>query len=166
MSLAVSGAAAFIAASVYVLAMGADDVTRGAEAIHQEISIAAPPAQVYAALTDATQFTKLTTFGMVKNAPPAKIGRAPGEPFSLFGGQIVGRIVELVPNRLIVQAWRDIGWPQGIYSLARFELKDEGSGRTTIVFDHTGFPAGRGQHLAEGWHTNYWEPMKALLERR
>jgi hypothetical protein len=50
--------------------------------------------------------------------------------------------------------------------VARFELKDDGGGRTTIVFDHTGFPPGRGQHLAEGWHKNYWEPMKALFERR
>ena len=166
MSLTVPGAAAFIAASVFLLAMGADEVTRGAEAIHQEISIAAPPAQVYATLTEPAQFTKMTTFSMVKTAPSAQIGLTPGEPFSLFGGQIVGRLLELVPNRLIVEAWRDIGWPQGVYSVARFELKDDGGGRTTIVFDHTGFPAGRGQHLAEGWHKNYWEPMKALFERR
>ena len=122
----------------------------------------APSARIYAALIDADQFTRMTAFSMVKNAPPATIGRAPGEAFSLFGGQIVGRQIELASNSLIVQAWRDIGWPKGIYSIARFELKESG-GRTTIVFDHTGFPAGRGPHLAEGWHKNYWEPMTAFL---
>src|SRR5262249_6007352 len=144
-------------------APSSDEVTRGAEAVHQEIPIAAPPARVYAALTDAAQFTKMTALGMVKNAPPASIGRAAGETFSLFGGPVVGRPVELVPGRLIVQAWREIDWPQGVYSLVRFELKGEAGGPTTIVFDHTGFPAGHGAHLAEGWHKNYWEPMKAML---
>lgn len=28
------------------------------------------------------------------------------------------------------------------------------------------FPTGLGAHLAEGWHMNYWAPMKALLEAK
>jgi Activator of Hsp90 ATPase homolog 1-like protein len=53
-------------------------------------------------------------------------------------------------------------WEPGIYSIARFELVEQGSG-TKIVFDHTGFPKGKAEHLAEGWKINYWEPLEKVL---
>jgi activator of HSP90 ATPase len=67
-----------------------------------------------------------------------------------------------VPNQRIVQAWRVNNWPAGLYSIARFELIEQGSG-AKIVFDHTGFPKGDADHLAEGWKGNYWEPLKKFL---
>ena len=93
---------------------------------------------------------------------PAEISREVGGPFSLFGGYITGRHVELVPNERIVQAWRAGAWPAGIYSIARFDLVEQGSG-TRIVFDHTGFPEGAAESLASGWKAHYWEPMQKLL---
>jgi uncharacterized protein YndB with AHSA1/START domain len=73
-----------------------------------------------------------------------------------------GRNVELIPNRLIVQAWRVGIWEPGVYSIATFSLADEGHG-AKLVLDHTGFPPGKAQHLAEGWHGNYWEPLQKYL---
>ena len=140
----------------------ASDGLGTAEVIHQEISMGAAPARVYAALTDASQFTRMTTFSMVKDAPPAVIAREAGGSFSLFGGHISGRHIELVPGKRLVQAWRAADWPEGSYSVVRFELTPAGVG-TTIVFDHAGFPNGQGAHLASGWHLNYWEPMKKHL---
>jgi hypothetical protein len=32
-----------------------------------------------------------------------------------------------------------------------------------LVLDHDGFPAGQGEHLAKGWHQNYWEPLARYL---
>jgi len=55
-----------------------------------------------------------------------------------------------IPNQRIIQAWRVVTWPEGVYSIAKFELKPHGSG-TRLVFDHTGFPEGLHDHLAEGW---------------
>ena len=139
-----------------------DGVKHDAESIHQEIAITAPPAKVYGALTDAAIFTKMTAFSMIKNAPPAKIDAVNGGAFALFDSHIVGRNIELVTNARVVQAWRPADWPAGVYSIARFELTAQGSG-TMIVFDHTGFPAGQGTHLAMGWQMNYWGPMKQVL---
>lgn len=139
-----------------------DEVSTNAEAIHQEVSFDAPPARVYQALTDATQFSALTKFSAVPNARPALIGAGPGGDFVLFDGHILGRHIELVPNRRLVQAWRTADWPEGVYSVARFELRPQ-TGKTTLVFDHTGFPVGQGKHLAAGWHLNYWEPLKKYL---
>jgi activator of HSP90 ATPase len=143
-------------------ARGTDDISHTAESIHQEVRIKATARRVYDALTDAAQFTKVTAFSTVPNAPPAQIGRAAGEAFSLFGGHIIGRQIELVPYERIVQAWRVVSWDPGIYSIARFALRDE-QDQTTIVFDHTGFPNGLAEHLAEGWQSNYWEPLRKYL---
>jgi hypothetical protein len=61
-----------------------------------------------------------------------------------------------------VQAWRVVDWNPGVYSIAKFELTEQGPG-TRIVFDHTGFPEGLAQHLASGWTSNYWEPLAKYL---
>ena len=144
-------------------AHASDEISHTAESIHQEVVVKATSKRIYEALTDSAQFTKVTTFSSVMNAAPARIGRAVGESFTLFGGHIVGRHVELVPFRRIVQAWRVVDWDSGVYSIAKFDLTDQGP-QTTIVFDHTGFPNGKADHLAEGWHLNYWKPLEKYFE--
>jgi uncharacterized protein YndB with AHSA1/START domain len=145
-----------------------EEISHTAEAIHQEPVFKASRKRVYEVLTDAKQFEKVVQMsgamkaGMPPGAKPAEIGREAGGAFSLFGGYVTGRHIELVPNERIVQAWRAGGWDLGIYSIARFALVEQGSG-TKIVFDHTGFPKGDGEHLAAGWKVNYWEPLEKLL---
>ena len=140
-------------------ALAVGQVSRTAESIHEEVVIPATSKRVYQALTDARQFTKVTTFSPVMNAAPAHIDRDVGGGFVLFGGHIIGRHVELVPFRRIVQAWRVVDWDPGIYSIVKFDLTDQGH-QTTIVFDHTGFPNGKADHLADGWRLNYWKPLE------
>jgi len=126
-------------------------ISHTAEAIHQEVIIKASRKRVYDVLTDTEQFRKLSG-GM-----DTKISREPGGAFSLFGGVITGRHIELVPGERIAQAWRS-EWAPGEYSIARFVLKEQGSG-TMIVFDHTGFPQGKAEHLASGWKEHYWDGL-------
>jgi activator of HSP90 ATPase len=120
--------------------------------IHQEIDFTASPQQLYEALMDSKQFAAFS-------GRPAEINRELGGAFSLFKGHIVGRNVELVPNERIVQAWRVVTWPEGVYSIVRFDLKPQGTG-THLVFDHIGFPEGLHDHLAAGWEENYWTLLK------
>jgi activator of HSP90 ATPase len=120
--------------------------------IHQEIDLNASPQKVYEALLDSKQFTQFS-------GRAAEINRELGGAFSLFKGHIIGRNIELVPNQRIVQGWRVVTWPEGAYSIARFELKTQGTG-THIVFDHIGFPQGLHDHLAQGWDENYWSLLK------
>jgi activator of HSP90 ATPase len=145
-----------------------EENSRTAETIHQEPVFKASRKRVYETLTDAKQFEKVVQLsaamktGMPPGAKPTEISREVGGAFSLFGGYITGRHIELVPNERIVQAWRTGGWAPGVYSIAKFELVEQGSG-TKIVFDHTGFPKGEAEHLALGWKGNYWEPLEKLL---
>jgi activator of HSP90 ATPase len=123
--------------------------------LHQEIDIKASPQRIYETLLDAKQFAAFS-------GTPAEIDAKEGGAFTMFGGQIAGRNVELVPNQRIVQAWRPTHWDPGIYSIARFELKPQGA-KTQVILDHTGFPAGDFDHLDWGWHAHYWEPLKKFL---
>jgi activator of HSP90 ATPase len=138
------------------------EISRTAESIHQEVVFQASRKRVYEALTDPKQFTKVTSFSPVMKAAPAEISRDEGGAFTCFGGHIVGRHVKLVPNERIVQAWRVVTWDPGVYSIAKFELKEQGS-ETRLVFDHNGFPNGKADHLADGWKLNYWEPLRKYL---
>jgi activator of HSP90 ATPase len=127
-----------------------------AKAIHQEEVFSASPKRIYEALLDAAQFKAFS------GGRAARIDRTVGGVFSLFDGHIVGRNLELAANRLIVQAWRVVDWPEAIYSIARFELRASPSG-TKVIFDHTGFPPELAEHLAEGWQENYWQPLRKYL---
>ena len=145
-------------------------LSHSAEAIHQEVSFSSSPKRIYETLTNANQFQKVILLSAAKNqidvtSKPAEISREPGGTFVLFGGYISGRHIELVPNQRIVQAWHEKTWEPGGYSIARFELHEAGTG-TQLIFDHTGFPAGAGDHLAIGWKINYWEPLKKFLGER
>src|SRR5580658_8032656 len=123
--------------------------------LHQEIALKAGPHRVYDVLLDSKQFAAFTGL-------PAEIDPTAGGAFSMFGGMIVGRNVELVPDRRIVQAWRPQSWDPGVYSIVRFELKPQGSG-TLVVLDHTGFPESDLDGLSSGWPERYWEPLKKFF---
>lgn len=81
----------------------------------------------------------------------------------MFDGHIVGRNLELVQDRRIVQAWRVVDWPDGVYSIVKFELRPRGAG-THLVFDHVGFPENRRASLAAGWQSHYWDPLTKYID--
>ena len=132
--------------------------------IHQEIYFNVTPHQVYQALLSSEQFSAFTkkSFDMFTIAS-AEIDAKEGGFFSVFDKHIVGRIVELVPDKRIVEAWRVVDWPAGIYSIAKFEFKNSGSG-TQLIFDHVGFPEGLKEHLTIGWQQHYWDALSKYFQ--
>ena len=130
------------------------------ECIHQEVRIGASRDRVYRALTDAKQFGKVTELSY--HAAATEISPEVGGAFSLFGGMIVGRHIEMLPSERLVQAWREKTWEPGAYSIVDFQLEEAGSD-TKVIFDHRGFPQGTGKHLAIGWQAHYWQPLQKYL---
>jgi activator of HSP90 ATPase len=124
--------------------------------IHHKIPISANPQRIFEALTDATQFAEFT-------GAPAEIDSVPGGKFSAFGGMITGQTIEAIPGTRLVQAWRVGNWNPGIYSIVKFELEALGDSETNLIFDHTGFPDEHRDHLDQGWHERYWQPLKNYL---
>ncbi len=160
-------AAGLAAVPLAVFAADGDVISRAGESIHQERLFPASPNRIYDALTDVRQFAKIVQLSGAMQSMPAgtkaaEISGEVGGAFSIFGGHIVGMQLELVPHQRIVQAWRVVDWKPGDYSIARFELSEQG-GQTKVVFDHWGFPQGVAEHLASGWEEHYWEPLRKFL---
>jgi activator of HSP90 ATPase len=126
--------------------------------LHQEVDFKTTPQRIYAALLSSKDFAAFT-------GAAAEIDPKPGGAFSLFGGAVVGRNVELIPNQRIVQAWRVVAdFPDGVYTMVKFELKPRNS-ETSVVLDQAGFAEGDFDHLSAGWHSHYWEPLKVYLAK-
>ena len=79
--------------------------------IHQEITFDAPPSRVYKTLIDAGEFARFT-------GVPADISPEEGGAFICFGTFILGRNIELIPDKRIVQAWRVFNWAECVLDRA------------------------------------------------
>ena len=169
------------ALSVAGRALGADSMaaapsdaaaglSHSSESIHQEITFNAGRRRVYAALTDAKQFDAVTRLSdaielvTAPGAKPTTISHEVGGSFTLFGGYVTGRHLQLLPDERLVQAWHAASWKPADYSIVRFELFEDGAA-TKLKFDHRGFPDGQGTHLADGWHVHYWQPLAKYLSQ-
>ena len=124
--------------------------------IQQTEPLSAPPSAVYELLTSSEKFSEMS------GGAPAAIDATEGGAISLFGGMITGRNIELVPGERLVQAWRANPWNAGVYSLVRFSIEETADG-SSVSLEHSSFPDGEREHLAKGWHDNYWTNMRAAL---
>jgi uncharacterized protein YndB with AHSA1/START domain len=146
----------------------ADGLSYTSEAIRQEVTLDASPQRVYQALTGTKEFDSITRLSdgtallNAAGAKPTAISTEVGGSFTLFGGYITGRHLEVLPNERLVQAWREGSWKAGAFSIVVFSLTADG-GKTKLNFEHRGFPNGNGISLARGWHSHYWEPLAKYL---
>ena len=112
----ISGSALAIGGLIIHSAAGAQPpnqvISHSEDSIHQEPVFAASRKRVYEALTSAAQFDKviqlsgvMQTAVMASMKKPTEISLHQGGAFALFGGNCRMQI-ELVPDELIVQAWR------------------------------------------------------------
>jgi activator of HSP90 ATPase len=160
--------AALGAISSIATAASAEDVSCEAESLHQELVFRATRKRIYEIFTSAASFDKMTHDIQAKEGGTAsashrtEISRVVGGTFSLFGGRIVGRHLELVPDERIVQAWRVAYWKPGVFSIVRFDFTEQGA-ETKILFAHTGFPQGDAENLLHGWKIHYWEPLEKFI---
>ena len=125
--------------------------------LHQEVDLKAAAHRIYEILLDSKLFSAFS-------GQAATVSPEAGGAFALFGGVIVGRNIELVPDQRIVQAWRPTYWEPGVYSLVKFELKAQAS-QTRVILDHTGFPEGLFASLSSGWKEHYWERLTKYLAK-
>jgi len=124
--------------------------------IKQKVKFEAPPEVIYRLLTESKKYAEVTK-------KKAIIGRSAGKRFSVYGGQATGIIVELVRNKRIVQAWRGHSFPEGIYSMATFNLKPTPKGGTELILVHRGVPKNSIPFIEQGWRKYNWDPIKKYL---
>jgi activator of HSP90 ATPase len=127
--------------------------------IKQKVHFKAPPEVIYSLLTDSKKYSAVTS-------KKANIGKSAGAPFSVYGGQATGIIVELVRNKRIVQAWRGHSFPEGIFSMATFNLKPTAKNDTELILVHRGVPKEMIPSIELGWRKYNWDPIKRYLEQK
>jgi activator of HSP90 ATPase len=128
--------------------------------IEQSVSFSATPKTLYEFFMDSAKHTAAT--GM-----PAKVSPKAGGKWSAFGGMICGKNLVLIPNRMIVQAWRSAEWKKADPdSILIVSFEKAAGGDTTVHLVHVGVPSHDHQGVTQGWVKYYWEPWKAYLKTR
>jgi activator of HSP90 ATPase len=96
---------------------------------------------------------------------PVTIGTDAGALFRAFNGAIWGSILHVVPDRLVVQRWRSVNFPEdAIDSTLTLSFWPEGKGgRIELV--HANVPEEDFAGVSEGWTKFYWNPWRASLSR-
>jgi uncharacterized protein YndB with AHSA1/START domain len=96
---------------------------------------------------------------------PVKIAARVGAPFSAFHGALSGTILQLVPNRLIVQSWRSSEFAKRDLdsTLILTFWPDQGGGR--IELTHVNVADTDFAGVSEGWSKYYWTPWRAYLAK-
>ena len=126
--------------------------------IKQKIHINASPQEVYEAYCDAKKHAEFTGANV-------KFENKVGGKFDIWGGELTGESVELVPGKKIVQKWRANDWPEGLYSELTITLESEGK-KTRLVLVQENVPDDKADEIDDGWHQYYWKPMNEYFGKR
>ncbi len=126
--------------------------------IKQWVDLNATAKEIYDTLMDSKKHSKLI-------GAKAQIENKEGGEFKIWGGDIVGKNVELVPGEKIVQLWRFKydDWAEDYFSKVTFKFKKNKKGGTRILFWQSGIPENHVSELEEGWKDYYWEPLKKFF---
>ncbi|XP_054927715.1 activator of 90 kDa heat shock protein ATPase homolog 1 isoform X2 [Dermacentor andersoni] len=82
-----------------------------------------------------------------------------GGRFELFGGNVSGTFLELVPDKKIRMRWRFGSWPQSHYSDVTINIEQK-SDCTEVTLTQEGVPQGEADRTRDGWQRHYWDSMK------
>lgn len=116
------------------------------------------PEQLFRALTEPHLVKQFTNSKEGFVCEPHAGGR-----MRLFDGHIVCENVQVMPTTRLVQKWREVTWPDGLYSLVTFDLAADGDG-TELTLTHEQVPKYEDEECwQKSWQKYYWDPLKKLL---
>ncbi|HMD32354.1 MAG TPA: SRPBCC domain-containing protein [Candidatus Acidoferrales bacterium] len=129
------------------------------KAIQQSTKFNATPQALYEMYMDSKQHSAAT-------GGSARLSRKPGGEFTAWNGMLRGKNLLLVPNRMIVQAWRSCNFPSSAPdSILILSFTKEGSG-TRVDLVHVNVPPQDYKGVSKGWPTYYWKPWKRHLAKQ
>ncbi len=127
--------------------------------ITQSVAFAAPPEELYDIYMNSARH------GAAIDST-ASVSRRVGGPFAAFDGMLRGRMLAIVPKRMIVQTWRGSDWKKSeADSILILTFGKAGRvGRVNLV--HASVPERHHTGIRKGWHEYYWRPWREYLRRR
>jgi len=126
------------------------------KAIQQSVRFAATPEELFEMYIDSKKHSAAT-------GSRARISRKAGAAFTACNGKLRGKNLLIVPNRLVMQAWRSAHWPASDPdSMLLLAFKDApGGGQVDLL--HVNVPAHDRAGVAKGWKKYYWQPWKRYI---
>jgi uncharacterized protein YndB with AHSA1/START domain len=129
--------------------------------IQQSVVLPAPADRLFAMYMDPAAHQAITGY-------PVAIGADPGAEFRAFDGQLSGRMLAVVPPRLVVQSWRSTKFKADDKDSTLIlcfvpEGSEPNCGRIDLI--HVDVPDHDFQGVTEGWAKHYWTPWRSFLER-
>ena len=125
--------------------------------IKQTYDIAASPDEVWRALTDPAVIREWS-------GAPAEFPVAVVAPYSLWNGDIRGRVLEMEPPRRLVQTWQPQDWTR-TDSVVSFTLTPRGKG-TRLDLVHLDVEESDYDGTSEGWNAYYLGAIKRMFEAK
>ena len=127
--------------------------------IQQTVRLPAMPAALHAAYLDRIEHAAIT-------GGPVTIAPEVGARFEAFAGALSGRILHLVPERLIVQTWRSRKWDaEDLDSILTLTFYPDAFG-ARIELVQVGVCDRDAADVEAGWERFYWTPWRARLQQR
>ena len=108
--------------------------------------IAAPPEEVYIALTNPATI-------QLWSGEPAVMSTEPGSEFSLWEGSIEGKNIAFEPGKKIIQEW--YFGDQAEPSIVTIKLHPHKNG-CSVELKHTNIPDEAFDDITEGWDEDYF----------
>ncbi|TRX64262.1 SRPBCC domain-containing protein [Carboxylicivirga sp. M1479] len=93
---------------------------------------------------------------------PAVMSDEPNSEFSLWEGDIVGKILEVEDQKKIVQEW--YFGEQTDASIVTLKFFEQGGSKVQIDLEHTNIPEEAFDDIVEGWNDYYLGAIKTFLE--
>jgi uncharacterized protein YndB with AHSA1/START domain len=124
--------------------------------IKQTYEMNATPEKVFEALVDPEII-------QIWSGDEAKMGPEVGDNFTLWGGQMFGKNLEVVKNKKLVQEWSYDQWEAP--SKVTFTLKPKGK-KTIVELLHEDVPEKSLKSIDEGWDGYYLGAMKEMFDEK
>jgi len=124
--------------------------------IQQSVVLPAKPKELFDTYLNSKQHSAVT-------GGKARVSRKVGAKFTAWNSALSGRNLHIVPNRLIVQAWRSVHLKRSdADSILVLEFnKAPGGARIDLV--HVNVPPQDHKGVMGGWPKYYWKPWKKYL---
>jgi uncharacterized protein YndB with AHSA1/START domain len=117
-------------------------------------TIPATPEEIFLALTNPLTLQLWT-------GENAEMSSQPGDEFSLWDGSIVGKNLEIVPDKKIVQQWYFGEQVEAsIVTITLHKLKNG----TSVELKHTNIPDQDYKDITEGWDESYFGALREFYE--
>jgi uncharacterized protein YndB with AHSA1/START domain len=125
--------------------------------IHLAASLPAPPDKLFDMYLDPAKHAAFT-------GEPVSIAARAGAVFRAFDGALQGKILQVVPKRLIVQSWRAAHWKDSdLDSTLILSFWPEKRG-ARIELIHVNVADHDFAGVSQGWENYYWAPWREYLK--